>query len=109
MTNQEIVAQLANERIVEEIVYKIGANENPTDLEDLTQDIYIELLNKPNDTLNTLARSNQLNYYITRIVINNIRSANSRYYYIYKKDKQRFTTDYTENLGEYEDENYTDY
>lgn len=100
MTNQEIVELIAKEKTVEEIVNRVGRGENKTDLQDLTQDIYIELLQKNNTQLNNLYQTNQIKFYISRVVVNNIKSKNSRYYYIYKKNKQKLVSGTLGTLAE---------
>lgn len=71
-------------------------------MNDLEQDIYVELLEKDDDVIETLYNKNQLNYYLTRMVINNINSKTSRYFYKYKKDKLKQTKidDYKETDGD---------
>lgn len=83
----KIVSKIAEERIVENIISNIYKNSNDEDLKDLSIDIYLELLEKDEDCLLGIYERGQINYYITRIVLNNINSKTSRYYYLYKKNK----------------------
>lgn len=85
MTNEEVIACIAENDILKDIIRNIGFTENKTNLQDLEQDIYLELLERDDDLLPNLYKANQLKYYLSRIVINNIRSKNSRYFYRYKK------------------------
>ena len=82
-----IIEEIARNKLVEKIIKKIGRYEDETNLQDLAQDIYVELLFTDEALLNKLYDNSQLNYYITRIVKNNIISKTSNYYYKYKKQK----------------------
>lgn len=72
--------------MVESIIANIAKNTTDEDLRDLANDIYLELLEKSEDLLVGIYERGQMNYYITRIVINNINSKTSRFYYLYKKN-----------------------
>lgn len=86
-TRNRIIEEIARNKLVEKIIKKIGRYEDETNLQDLAQDIYVELLFTDEALLNKLYDNSQLNYYITRIVKNNIISKTSNYYYKYKKQK----------------------
>ena len=86
MNKQEIIQEISKDKVVEEIVYNIGSK-GDEDLKDLIQDIYINLLEKEDSLIETLYSTNQLKFYIIRMVVNNIHSKNSPYYTKYKKDK----------------------
>ena len=86
MDKQEIIQEISKNKVVEEIVYNIG-DRGDEDLKDLIQDIYINLLEKEDNLIETLYNENQLKYFIIRMVVNNIHSKNSPYYTKYKKDK----------------------
>lgn len=81
------IEEIAQEKIVEGIVVNIskGHSENPINLEDLIQDIYLTLCEK-SATLENLT-DKEVKYYIARIAANNIKSKTSPYYYRYKKNK----------------------
>lgn len=83
---QKIIELLSRENTIRTIIHNVSKNNNDTDLEDLEQDIFVQLIEKDDDVIEDLYFKNQLNYYITRIVINNIDSKTSRYYYKYKKN-----------------------
>lgn len=92
ITNNNIVASLAKQRFVEQI---INIYAKPEDFkEDLAQDIYIQLLEDKKTV--ELYLSKQLSYYIVKMVKLNLFSNTSRYYYKYKK--------FTENCDEIQDE-----
>ena len=86
MDKYNIIDEISKNKIVEEIVYNIG-DKGDKDLKDLVQDIYINLLEKEDSLIETLYNTNQLKYFIIRMVVNNIHSKNSPYYTKYKKDK----------------------
>lgn len=86
MDKYNIIDEISKDKIVEEIVYNIG-DRGDEDLKDLIQDIYINLLEKEDSLIETLYNTNQLKFYIIRMVVNNIHSKNSPYYTKYKKDK----------------------
>lgn len=86
MSNQEIIERITKENILHDIIQNIGYTETKINLQDLEQDLYLELLEREDDLIQNLYTHNQLKYYLTRIVLNNIRSKNSRYFYKYKKE-----------------------
>ncbi len=91
MTNAQIINYVANSKIVEEIIGGITYSkfENKENLQDLAQDIYLQLLQMDTKKLNDLYCKNQLRYWITRIITNNIHSKTSPYYYQYKKAQRQ--------------------
>lgn len=86
MDKYKIIDEISKDKVVEEVVYNIG-DRGDEDLKDLIQDIYINLLEKEDSLIETLYNTNQLKYFIIRMVVNNIHSKNSPYYTKYKKDK----------------------
>lgn len=86
MDKYNIIEEISKNKLVEEIVYNIG-DRGDEDLKDLIQDIYINLLEKEDSLIENLYSTNQLKYFIIRMVVNNIHSKNSPYYTKYKKDK----------------------
>lgn len=98
MTKRDIINVIAQNRWVESIISNIAGNADDM-LNDLKQDIYMDLLSKDEEKIVKLYDDNQLKFFITRMVLNNIHSKNSPYWMKYK----RFTTNMNE-LGEYADE-----
>ena len=90
-TNAQIINEIANNGLVEEIIQGVSYSkfENTENLKDLTQDIYLQLLQMRTDKLNDLYTKNQLRYWIARIVVNSIHSKTSPYYYTYKKEQMQ--------------------
>lgn len=86
MSKYKIIDEISKDKLVEEVVYNIG-DRGDEDLKDLIQDIYINLLEKEDSLIENLYSTNQLKFYIIRMVVNNIHSKNSPYYTKYKKDK----------------------
>lgn len=83
---QRIIERLANEKTIRTIIQNVAKDSNDPDLDDLEQDIMLELLEKDEELIDSLDEKGQLNYFITRMVMNNIMSKTSRFYYMYKKD-----------------------
>lgn len=87
MSDMEIINIIANRKMVESIIDNNSKGTYPN-TEDLAQDLYVELIEKikkqPNYLVN-LYQQKHLNFYLTRIVMNNLFSKNSRYYYNYAR------------------------
>ena len=83
------VEEIAKNKIVEGIINNIAQSGDRRlgFLDDLAQDIYLVLLSDK-DFVESM-EDEQQRYYITRIVLNQIQSKNSRYYYNYKKQYER--------------------
>lgn len=86
MSKYNIIDEISKDKLVEEIAYNIG-DRGDEDLKDLVQDIYINLMEKEDSLIENLYSTNQLKFYIVKMVVNNIHSKNSPYYTKYKKDK----------------------
>ena len=85
-TNHDIVRELAERKLVETIIEKVTkkpVNLNNSNLEDLTEDVYLSLLQ--DRKLPIADQNNQVNFYIARIIMNNIASKTSPFYRIYLK------------------------
>lgn len=99
MTKNEVISIIAKERLVEEIVSNIAKSSDEL-LNDLVQEIYLDLLEKDEDKIVKLYESNQIRFFITRIVINNLHSKNSPYWCKIKS----FTHNMNEITGDIADE-----
>lgn len=90
-TNAQIINEIANNGLVEEIIQGVSYSkfENPENIKDLAQDIYLQLLQMDNAKINELYFKNQLRYWIARIVVNSIHSKTSPYFYTYKKEQMQ--------------------
>lgn len=80
-----IIEKLALNKTVETIIANITKNKDDDTLKDLAQMIYLDLLLKPYAKIEELDKNNQLNFFITRMVLNSINSKTSRYYYEIKR------------------------
>lgn len=90
-TNAQIINEIANSGLVEEIINGVSYSkfENTENLKDLTQDIYLQLLQMDNAKINELYFKKQLRFWVTRIITNNIHSKTSPYFYTYKKEQMQ--------------------
>ena len=88
MEKEEIVKELAQAKTVEKIINNVnkGSIKQKDILQDLAQDIYYTLLTK--DNLSEIYEKGELDYYISRIVINLLKSTNSPFYYTYRKNNK---------------------
>ena len=81
----EIVAQIARERRVETMVENIAKSPLTADLKDLSQMVYLALLEYDGAKIQDLWEHGQINFFIARIIINQYRSANSPFYKLFRK------------------------
>lgn len=86
MTKYEIIEDISKHKLVEEIIKNNIHHEDDEDLKDLAQDIYIDLYSKSETLLNEIYLNNKIQYFIARMVYNNVFSKTSRYYTKYKKN-----------------------
>lgn len=86
------IKKIAEQHIVESVVKNVTNNSKDEDLKDLCQDVYLTLMEKDEELIKSIYDREQITYYITRIVINNIKSRTSRFYYLYKKNKSEQTS-----------------
>lgn len=87
MTKNEIINEWARQRKIETLLESLDTKgENPQDLEELCQDLYIVLLEEDENKIERLYEKNQIDYYLLRLLKNNLYSKTSRYYYRYKKN-----------------------
>ena len=85
MTKSEVVNIIAKERLVEEIVSNI-AKTNSDILNDLSQNIYIDLLLKDEEKIVNLYETKQLRFFIVKMEKNNLFRKNSPFYKTFKKN-----------------------
>ena len=87
MTKNEIIGIIAKERLVEEIVSNIAKSSDCDDtLKDLSQEIYLDLLSKDEEKIVNLYETNQIRFFVVRMVTNNLFSKNSPYYQVFRKN-----------------------
>ena len=87
MTKNEIIETRAREKVVEQIVSNITKSADYDDtLKDLSQNIYVDLLSKDEEKIVNLYETNQLRFFIVRMITNNLFSKNSPYYQVFRKN-----------------------
>lgn len=97
----KIVEELARKRKIEEVIDKMKKNYIAKDLkEELAQDLYLNLLEYKNqDLLINCYDEGNIDYFIIKIVANNLLSKSSRFIYKYIKPQHRLVhLDFYENL-----------
>ena len=84
-----LIHEIAEKCIVEKMISKLAdANDIKLGfLKDLAQDIYVSLLEQQ-DRIEAMTTDEQL-LYIQRMVLNNLKSKTSRYYYNYKRYEEK--------------------
>lgn len=75
--------KIANERLVEEICKNLGVS--PKYMDDLTQEIYLILLEYNQEKLQSIYDKGQLNFFLTRIIKNQYFSNTSPFFKKYRK------------------------
>lgn len=80
-----MVAKIAQERRVETMVENIAKSPLTPDLKDLSQMVYLILLEYDETKLRDLWEHGQMNFFIARIILNQYRSTNSPYYKLFRK------------------------
>ena len=83
--NRTIVELIVRRSLLDNIIKQVTNNSADPDLLDLKQDVLLSLL--VDDKLSMVYGNNQLNFYLARIVMNNIASKTSPYYRIYKRPR----------------------
>ena len=85
MGKNEIVNEIAKGKMVEQMVQNIAHQSLSDDLKDLSQMVYLILLEYDEQKLQDLWSNNQMNFFLARIIINQFRSSNSPFHTIYRK------------------------
>lgn len=89
MSKSDIIEAIAKERMVETMVQNIAHQSLTADLKDLTQMVYLILLEYDETKLQDLWEHNQMSFFLARIIINQYRSSNSPFHTIYRKFRER--------------------
>lgn len=99
LSKQDIIGNWYKNNIIKDIVFKIGRTEkSKEDLQDLIQYISLKLLEKEESLIIKLQETNSYNFYISRMVLNQIHSNTSDYAIERsRKRKQRDLTDKIKN------------
>ena len=80
--NRPIVQRIADEGLIEKIVNKVTKGLDG-DAKDLEQDLCLSLMG--DKKLAGIAQKGDLSFYLARIIMNNIASSSSPYFYKYKR------------------------
>lgn len=102
MTRYEIVECLSKEKRVETMVCSIAHQALSADLKDLSQMVYLILLQYDEARLQDLWEHGQINFFLARIIVNQYRSNNSTFYAMFKR--YRKIVDESITLDRYEEE-----
>ena len=94
-----IIEKIANEKIIENLLKKHTDFSNDPYIDDLAQDIYICLLETDKQTIEKLYNYNELEYYIKKIIKNNLYSKTSPFFYKYERFR-KITDEIGDNLDE---------
>lgn len=89
MSKSDIIEAIAKARMVETMVQNIAHQSLTADLKDLTQMVYLILLEYDETKLQDLWENNQISFFLARIIINQYRSSNSPFHTIYRKFRER--------------------
>ena len=81
----DIVTEMANKRMVEQMVCKIAHQKLSPELKDLSQMVYVILLEYDEARIIDLYDNKQMHFFVARIIINQFRSSNSPFHIIYRK------------------------
>lgn len=85
----DIIETLAQEKRVEALVENIAHHSLTADLKDLCQMVYMILLEYDEAKLQDLWENDQMNFFLTRIILNQYRSSNSPFHTIFRKFQER--------------------
>lgn len=78
-----IVEQLAKDKVVEGIARNLKVP--PDEIDDLAQEVYLILLEYDQGKLRKIYVNNEINYFITKVLMNQYFSKTSKYHYTYRK------------------------
>ena len=81
----KIITKLYNEGLVQTLVSKYADNLLPQDLEDITQDIFVYICEFSEEKIERLFDDNILNFYVVKIIKNQMKSKTSAVYKNYRK------------------------
>lgn len=84
-SKNDIIAEMAEQRMVEAMVENIAHQSLSADLKDLSQMIYLILLEYDDDKIQDLWENKQMTYFIAKIIINQYRSSNSPFHAQFRK------------------------
>lgn len=104
MTKNDIVAEIARGRMVEKMVQNIAHQSMTADLQDLSQMVYLILLEYDEEKIQDLWMNNQMSFFLARIIINQFRSSLSPFHITFRKFQELSSDitgmDWIENDGD---------
>lgn len=101
MNRTEIVEALAREKRVEQMVQSIAHQSMSANLKDLSQMVYMILLQYDEEKLIDLWENEQINFFLARVIVKQYRSNNSPFYALFRRYEKRI--DESASLTDYED------
>lgn len=100
----KIVEDLAKKKFVETLVLNVTHHSRIIDdIADLTQIIYLALLEMDSSRLQTLVETNELRFFVIRMITNQYYSANSPFYTEIRKFRMKSSELSSQVSGSYED------
>lgn len=81
----KIITKLYNEGLVQTLVSRYADDLLPQDLEDITQDIFVYICEFSEEKIEKLFDDNILNFYVVKIIKNQMKSKTSAVYKNYRK------------------------
>lgn len=86
---RRIIAELARTRRVEQLVCNIAhTGELGADLRDLCQMVYCFLLEYQPERIVDLWEHGDMDFFLARVILNNLRSRTSRFHYIFRRFRE---------------------
>lgn len=80
LSRDDIVSQLAREKVIEKMCVNIAKHKLDDDLQDLAQMTYEVLLTYDKERIESMHRAGQLPFFIARVIMNQFRSDHSDYH-----------------------------
>lgn len=93
LNKSSVITILASNKVIEKLMKKYNFSSPYS--KDLCQDLYIELLNKEESLIVGLYERNEIEFYIRKMISNNVNSSTSPFYKNYEKFRK--TTDEIQN------------
>lgn len=83
LNKSSVITILARKKVIERLLRKYSLSSPYA--KDLCQDLYIELLNKEDSLIVGLYERNEIEFYIRKMISNNVNSSTSPFYKNYEK------------------------
>lgn len=99
MSKYEIIEALARGKRVETMIENIAHQHLSADLKDLSQMVYLILLEYDETKLQDLWEHNEIDFFLARIIINQYNSSNSPFHTIFRKFRLMVDEDVSASIG----------